>query len=344
VKDPQASGHLWSDAGCERVAPGVHRIPLPLPGDALAAVNVYAIEDGDRLCLVDAGWALDDAFTALEQGLAVIGRDFDAVDRVLVTHMHRDHYTMAVRLRQRFGTRIEIGLGERASLEAVVAGGKEGQLPYLCGWGATALRDELAKLYAAVPTPELYELPDGWIEGPCDIALKTRSLRALPTPGHTTGHLVFADVEAGLLFSGDHVLPHITPSIGLETVRTELPLQDFLESLELVRRLPDLVLLPAHGAPGMRLHARVDELLRHHEQRLAASQAAVVSGADTAYQAAKVLPWTRRGRRFSELDVFNQLLAVGETAAHLDVLVRQGVLASLQIEGARVYAASGGKA
>jgi glyoxylase-like metal-dependent hydrolase (beta-lactamase superfamily II) len=60
-----------------------------------------------------------------------------------------------------------------------------------------------------------------------------------------------------MLFS-DHVLPHITPSIGVETVPTEAPLASFLESLALVRTLPDLMLLPAHGPVTRSSHARVE--------------------------------------------------------------------------------------
>ena len=48
----------WTVPGVYRCAPGVHRIPLPLPNDGLRAVNVYALADGDGLTLVDAGWAL----------------------------------------------------------------------------------------------------------------------------------------------------------------------------------------------------------------------------------------------------------------------------------------------
>jgi hypothetical protein len=46
----------------------------------------------------------------------------------------------------------------------------------------------------------------------------------------------------------------------------------------------------------------------------------------TAFEVAQVLPWTRRHTAFAELDLFNRLLAVGETAAHLDLLVVQGSL------------------
>ena len=65
--------HAWERPGALEVAPGVHRIPLPLPGDALKAVNTYAISDGDQLVMIDGGWAMADVDDVLERGLAEIG-------------------------------------------------------------------------------------------------------------------------------------------------------------------------------------------------------------------------------------------------------------------------------
>lgn len=76
------------------------------------------------------------------------------------------------------------------------------------------------------------------------------------------------------------------------------------------------------------VHARADELLAHHERRLVEIAAAVEAGADTAYEAAKVLRWTRHERRLSELDLLNRTLAIGETRVHLDVCVVRGWLRS----------------
>ena len=86
-----------------------------------------------------------------------------------------------------------------------------------------------------------------------------RTLRVVATPGHTQGHVVFRDEAAGLLFAGDHVLPHITPSIGFEAVPVELALGHYLRSLRLVREMPDMRLLPAHGPVRPSVHDRVDE-------------------------------------------------------------------------------------
>jgi glyoxylase-like metal-dependent hydrolase (beta-lactamase superfamily II) len=148
--------------------------------------------------------------------------------------------------------------------------------------------------------------------------------------------VVFADHDGGLLFAGDHVLPHITPSIGFEPAPPELPLRDYLGSLRLVRQLPDLRLLPAHGPVADSVHARVDELLDHHDARLAAAAAALADGPRTGYQVAGALTWTSRHRQLSELDPINQVLAVGESVSHLDLLVLRG-RAMARIAGGRRY-------
>ncbi|MEO5665949.1 MAG: MBL fold metallo-hydrolase, partial [Nocardioides sp.] len=97
------SGTHWTEPGAWPVAPGVHRIPLPLPMDGLRAINVYAIETDDGLTLIDGGWAIEVSRTLLEKSLRDIGRDVREITRFLVTHVHRDHYTQAVTVRREFG-------------------------------------------------------------------------------------------------------------------------------------------------------------------------------------------------------------------------------------------------
>ncbi|WP_367128923.1 MBL fold metallo-hydrolase [Saccharothrix sp. HUAS TT1] len=330
----------WTEPGVFEVAPGVHRIPLPLPNDGLHTVNVYAVDDGDGVVLIDSGWALEAGEAALESALGALGHGFEDVHRFLVTHVHRDHYTMAVALRRRFGTRIALGAGEQPSLAKVVGRSRDGHRD-LVTWGAPHLAEKWRAVVSSVGEDELrdYEEPDEWLRE-SDLGLAKRVLRVLPTPGHTRGHVVFIDTESSLLFAGDHVLPHITPSIGFEPARPALPLGDYLDSLRLVREHPDLRLLPAHGPVTESSHARVDELLAHHEDRLAATLEAVRSGTGTAFETARKLGWTRRGRAFDGLDLFNQVLATGETAAHLDVLVHRGLLSAGADDGVVRYAVS----
>ena len=334
--------HEWTLPGLFEVAPGVFRIPLPLPDDALAAVNAYAVVDGDDLVLIDPGWGLTESREALTTALRGLGAGLGDVKHFLVTHHHRDHYTQAVLLRREFGTAISLGVEEKHSLQAAGEPRETIFFPQyerLVTAGAGAFADELGRLSDEVPHEfDIWEMPDRWLVDRAEYRLPQRSLLAVATPGHTRGHMVFRDEAAGLLFAGDHVLPHITPSIGFESSPVELPLRDYLDSLKLVREQPDARLLPAHGPVTESAHARVDELLEHHRTRLDAIQDTIAHGAVTAVDAAGRITWTRRERHLDELNIFNKMLAIMETATHLDFLALQGRLRVTRVDGVDHFA------
>lgn len=336
----------WTEPGVFRVLPGVYRIPLPLPTDALRAVNVYAIENGNGLVLIDGGWAVAQARDRLQRTLAALGCGLGDVRRFLITHVHRDHYTQAVALRREFGGRVALGRGEQPSLRAAADPERarwEIHIARLRRCGAAPVAERLLAAHSGEGVDvSLWEQPDEWIEGGTDIPLGARALHAVPTPGHTRGHLAFVDREAGALFAGDHVLPHITPSIAFEPAPPEQPLRDYLGSLRRVRELPDMRLLPAHGPVTDSVHTRIDELLDHHDGRLEAAAKTVEAGPATPYEAAQMLTWTRRDRAFADLDPFNQMLAVFETQVHLDLLAAQGRLRRFTGDGGTRYAPGGG--
>ncbi len=318
----------WADPGAHEAADGVFRVPLSMPGDGLHAINVYALETGDGLALVDGGWRTSTSLEELTAALAGVGHDVSAIHDVYVTHIHRDHYTLAVELRRRFGVRIHLGRDEAPGLHRlleIASNVPVTSLEQLHRSGDPALAAVVEAMAAAEEFDvEGWEKPDVWLD-PGEYAVGSRVLEAVATPGHTKGHLVYHDLGAGLLFAGDHVLPTISPSIGFELGEWDLPLADYLRSLEQILQRPDARLLPAHGAPGPSVHARATELLEHHDVRLAATSLALDKcGTATASQVAQLLTWTRRGRAYDELDDFNKMIATCETIAHLDVLVDRG--------------------
>ena len=322
------SGKHWAAEGAWPVAEGIHRIPLPLPSDVLKAVNVYVIETPTGLTLVDGGWAIKEARDVLQRSLRQIGAGFGDIRRFLVTHVHRDHYSMAAQLGEEYGADVGLGADEKASLDLLNDHERPREkTPFyasLVSAGAVELAEQWNSVEDAVPSQTVWRYPDTWFEGDHAIPVGSRTLDAVHTPGHTAGHYVFAERAAGLLFAGDHVLPTITPSIGFTTPAPPNPLGDFMASLTKVRALPDLRLLPAHGPVAPSTHARVDELLAHHEQRLAKSLATLAQGALSSFEAAQHLGWTRHERSFGELDLFNRGIAAMETKAHLELLVARG--------------------
>jgi len=334
--DPEAD---WTVPGVHDVGGGLFRIPLPLPQDGLQAVNVYAVRDGDGLVLIDSGWAITEARDLLEQAVKLLGSSLANVRRFLVTHVHRDHYTLAVTLRREFGMRIALGRGEAGTLRVAQDPDADQWAPMLARLhrgGADDLGRELGKAPANHDAADWAD-PDDWLDGPQEIALEAGTWQVHPTPGHTRGHVVFVDAARDVMFAGDHVLPRITPSIGFEQQVAELPLRDYLDSLKLVRGLPDRRLLPAHGPVAPSVHARVDELIEHHHTRLAQIDETVDAGAATAGESARRLLWTRHGRTFGELDLLSRCLAVTETMAHLDVLVLTGRLSRSEVDGVAHY-------
>jgi glyoxylase-like metal-dependent hydrolase (beta-lactamase superfamily II) len=333
--------HQWIEEGAYEVVPGVYRIPLPLPMDGLRAVNAYAIESDGGLVMIDSGWVLEETRDQLERSLAKIGAGLGDIRKFLITHIHRDHYTQAIALRRVFGMKVALGVDEKPSLE-VMLGRDTGLLAArgakLAMAGAQPLIAKMIEAGMQRPSgDDGYEEPDEWITSGQKYDLGSRTLEAIATPGHTHGHVVFADFSTGLLFAGDHVLPHITPSISLEAAPQELPLGDFLDSLRLVRQLPDLTLLPAHGPVSPSVHTRVDELLDHHDKRLTIMASELAEGPRTAYQVALATPWTSRNRQLTDLDLLNQTLAVGETEAHLDLLVARGQARAYLADSIKYY-------
>jgi glyoxylase-like metal-dependent hydrolase (beta-lactamase superfamily II) len=334
--DPDAD---WTSPGVYDVGAGVYRIPLPLPQDGLRAVNVYAVRDGDGLTLVDSGWAITEARDLLEQAVKLLDSSLAGVRRFLVTHVHRDHYTLAVTLRREFGMRVSLGEGEARTLQII-------RDPDVMPWqhlitqlrlgGAFDLLQQTTQWSGRLDLSE-WEDPDEWLRAPQEIPFDRGAWQVHATPGHTRGHVVFVDPERDVMFAGDHVLPRITPSIGFEQSAADYPLRDYLDSLRLVRALPDRRLLPAHGPVAPSVHHRVDELIEHHDTRLAQIDETVDAGASTASESAHRMLWTRRGRSFGELDLLSQCLAVTETMAHLDVLALAGRLSRTEVDGVRHY-------
>ncbi|MFE2429279.1 MBL fold metallo-hydrolase [Streptomyces sp. NPDC059373] len=337
VDDPTGD---WTRPGVFEVSQDVFRIPLPLPSDGLRAVNVYALRTGGGLVVIDSGWALAQARESFQTALRALECGFGDVDRFLITHVHRDHYTMAVMLRREFGSRILLGRGEEENIRRARdedADPWRGMRSQLRRAGATDLVHRLDDLRSEHRSTE-WEPPDEWMDTPVTVKVGDRALQALATPGHTQGHVVYLDGERGELYAGDHVLPHITPSIGFEQAPAASPLRDYLHSLRMVRALPDQRYLPAHGPVSASTHQRIDELLAHHGRRLDEIAAAVAAGHATASAVAATLGWTSRNRRMADLDLFNQCLAVTETLAHLDVLAEQGRVTTAAADGVRHYA------
>jgi glyoxylase-like metal-dependent hydrolase (beta-lactamase superfamily II) len=305
----------------ERVVPGVWSVPVPIPDNPLRYVLSYLIEHASGFVLVDPGWDAPASWQALTDGLAACAVPLSAVTAVLVTHVHPDHHGLSGAVRERSGAWIGMHEREDAQLARFSVPGRRAAADDYLRWcgapgehisqmtaegrrGAAAAmaRSALARADRRLAHGELVDVPG-------------LRLRAVWTPGHSPGHLCFHDETHGLLLTGDHVLPRITPNISAYDLESE-PLAEYLASLEALRGTAVAEVLPAHEYRFAGLDARLDGLRDHHLERLREAAAIVGSGParHTAWQVARQVRWSRP---WPQLSAFQHHAALGEVVAHL---------------------------
>jgi glyoxylase-like metal-dependent hydrolase (beta-lactamase superfamily II) len=338
--------------GVDELAPNIRRVQLPIALPGLGHVNCYLLDDDRGVALVDPGLPGPGAYRHLKRALARAGLRLRDVHTVVVTHSHPDHFGAAGRIRAETGAEVVTHASFRLWWDAAeeqfdavdhvghphdnaeaVARHDHDHGPRTVGpgepvpWGGggrrmiprhrmlfyRAMRSGLGGRFFAAPQPSR-RVADGVV-----LPLAGRELIALHTPGHTVDHLCLWDPDSGLLISGDHVLPSITPHISGMT-SAEDPLAEFFESLERVAALPGAgLVLPAHGHPFTDLAGRAAAIRRHHEERLD-----VLRSAAHELEAGTVPDYMRR--LFSER-VWGPM-AESETYAHLEHLRRLGEASS----------------
>jgi glyoxylase-like metal-dependent hydrolase (beta-lactamase superfamily II) len=285
--------------GIEEVAPGILRLQLPISLPGLGHVNCYAMEDSRGITLVDPGLPGPRTWRELNRMMRAGGLAIERVHSVVITHSHPDHFGQAGHFKRKFGADVITHQTFRTFLDpdaedveqaddlehadrpvkaqAESVRGQDlraGPLSKHTPWGGDpyslprsrrvrywAMR-KAAGWFVSTPTPTRR------VEDAQMLTLGGREWVAVHTPGHTIDHLCLFDPAAGVMISGDHVLPTITPHIsGLGT--TLDPLNDFFNSLDRMKTFDGVTtVLPAHGLEFADLGGRADDIKRHHFERL----------------------------------------------------------------------------
>lgn len=310
----------------EEVSPGVWSVPVFWPGSPLRYTLAYLLSTGDGAVLIDTGWPTDEGWESLVAGVGQTGHDITDIREVLVTHSHPDHLGMAARVREASGARVGMHPAEAdhiGRLRLSDAGGRTAGWLRARGAPAAEAAEIVERIATAVTRYKQMAAPDVLIDDG-SLPVPGLGLRAIWTPGHSPGHLCFHDEGRGLLLTGDHVLPRISPHIGFDgdDLADDDPLGRYLGSLSaMTGYTPDLV-LPAHEYRFTGLGSRVTDLLAHHQARFAEIEHAVACqpGSST-WRIAELLTWSRG---WDATTGVTRRAAVSETLAHLVHLARQG--------------------
>ena len=307
------------DLALTEIATGVYELRLPIPFED-GLVNVFLFTDGDEADLLDCGMNAEESVEAIHAATRHVGAT--RLRTLLVTHIHPDHYGAAgvlaggPRLADLYLHRLEVPLvhPRYVELEQLVDEVRR----YLLANGVPAdevevLSNSQRALSQVVKTAE----PAVQLDGAENVVMGRRLLRVEWTPGHSPGHVCLWDPSDGLLFAGDHILPELSPNIGLHPQSTPDPLHEYLEGLRRMAALQPKRVMPAHGRPFADASARVNALVSHHQRRLGQILEIVGGREKSAWQVALEL-WGRRD------NLYEKRLALQEGLAHLQALAVEG--------------------
>jgi len=291
----------------------------------LRHVNVYLLRDGETFTLIDTGLQTEESRQALHEKLAALKVPVDRIKRILITHIHPDHFGLAGELRERAEAELVIHRLEVALMEPRYARAEDlvrDVADWLSKNGVPPAEAEFVKT-ASMAAREFVSVvePDTLLEGAERLPIDETELEVVWTPGHSPGHCCFYWPARRVLFSGDHLLPKISPNIGLHPQSGADPLDDYLASLARIRRLEVELVLPAHGEPFSDHRERIAAITQHHDERKAAVVNLARDGAKSGWQLAGEL-----FHGVMERNVFQQRLALQETLAHCQSLAVEGRL------------------
>ncbi|CAN5492991.1 MBL fold metallo-hydrolase [soil metagenome] len=258
-----------------RVAPGIGWVRLNLPGP-LKHINCWLLDDEGGAALVDTGFNLDESradWKLLAKGpLAGI-----RITQVIGTHFHPDHIGLAGWMCDHHDAPLLMTRGEWLTARMLAADARDAVPDEMIafrrasGWNEEQIAAEAARGWAGfrriiTPLPLSYtRLWDGEMR-----SIGGREWRVVVGSGHSPEHACLLDEAAGVLISGDQVLPRISPNVSLGITEPGAdPLGEWFDSIAKLKQLPaDLLVLPGHGDPFTGLHARLDAMDREHRERL----------------------------------------------------------------------------
>jgi glyoxylase-like metal-dependent hydrolase (beta-lactamase superfamily II) len=231
----------------EEVMPGLRRLMADNPSPFTYKGTVSYIVGRGRVAILDPGPEHEQHIATLLD--AVRG---ETVTHVFVTHTHRDHSPAAARIKAATGAIVvaegphraarPLHLGENQRLEAS---------------GDLAFRPDLA-----IPDGESVS-DGGW------------TLEAITTPGHTANHMAYAYKQAGVLFSGDHVMAWSTPVVA----PPDGAMGDYMASLDKLSKRPESTYFPGHGGAVRDAPRFVQYYIRHRRAREASILRRLAKGA-----------------------------------------------------------------
>jgi len=308
-----------------RVADGMHWLRMPLPF-SLGHINLWMLEENQGWAIVDTGICTDMSKDVWRQAIASVTKG-KPVNHVVVTHLHPDHVGCAGWLTGEHDVDLWMTREEYLLCRILVADtGRPAPEEAINFYHAAGFSPDSMHNYQKMfgmfgkyvaPLPEAYRrLQEGNV-----LKFAGHSWEVLVGRGHSLEHACFYDPDRNFFISGDQLLPTISSNVSVYPTEPRAnPLKDWLESLQMLKtRLPeDVLVFPAHGKPFRGAHGRLDALMQEHLDGLSALHELCKEPR----RAIDAFPALFKSR----ISNSNLVMATGESLAHLNYLLEEGVL------------------
>ncbi|GAB4503387.1 MAG: MBL fold metallo-hydrolase [Anaerolineales bacterium] len=300
----------------------IHRLPVAVFPNMWG--NVYLVEAGEMLVLLDTGSGSDPSNESLQAGFATAGRRLADLTHILLTHAHIDHYGGLPFLRAH--TSAAIGVHEldlptvTRHKERLALVGRRLEA-FLCQAGVPdGRRAELLQMhrftrafYRSTPVDFTYEA-QGMRVGPFEM---------IHLPGHCPGHVALKLDD--VVFCGDLVLEDVTPHQSPEDLLPFMGVWHYLTSLSALEGWAQdaRLILNGHNEPMTDLSARAATIRQGIQRRLEQTLRAFETPRTVA-EAAEVV--------YGKIDGYKALLVIEKVGAYVEYLYQRGLLAVANLD------------
>lgn len=314
----------------------IYRIATPNPYST-ATTNCYFV-DCNQPALIDTGLATEEAYKIIADALSNLGRRIPDLKRIILTHGHADHRALARRIQEESGADV---LCHRLEASKVItltdsekAASHNRSKEYFISIGVP---DEfLSGLVGISKNPSIIPKVDttSFLSDEDEISLGNQKLRALHTPGHSSGSICLHEENSGALFTGDTILPDsaITALLEIDMILDERNyngLKKHLDSLERILQMNPVIVLPGHGNSIGDCRSIVDAVIDRHRKRRRHIMRALRNGPRTPYQICRSV--------FLFTPTDDLYLALSEIVGNLGIMVEEGSVSHFKEKGVLLY-------
>lgn len=312
----------FPETGC------IHALRVPLPGmQDLICSNMYVLGTGP-VTLIDSAPKFQGSLSTVQSQLADLGFSWADVERIIITHGHIDHFGLVGQIRSQAGHEIPCYIHEEDRWRLGSDHLKSGM------WSEES---DLFAAMAGMPAKEveLMKRRSHFFKNLCDpvddaLIMRDKDtftgegyeLTVIHTPGHSPGCCCLYESVRQVLFSGDHLIKHITPNPFHEIYRSRLrdksyqSLRVYLESLDRIEGIAARYVFPGHGDHIEDLSGLISGYREHHRDRTEALGALLKNGPQQLYGLV--------GEIFPHIGAGEASLAVSEILVHLEILMNEG--------------------